>query len=667
MKKSLRSLRRDGSSVLNRDFSGGQRARSENSDQGIVRSRSRGTLDTRRKALLASRSEARSDTSSSPPKKSLSRDLCRSPPPTSPKTLAGKRALSPNLGISSDKANVANLGFSSIIKSPSHKVVEGGGSGISKRSIRSISPNLPRSTGVDVVAKIKKERLKRDAKRKINRNPLNEQATEKKEELDASVQRKRLAQPLARGDGSHSRRGSSSSNSSSSSSTSSENRNHGKQRGRNVGQRSRSLPNQYLPPGDGDSEDDGRLSYSREHCQNVSSINLHHPSDSGGSGSDGDGKYDIDENDDILLRSKSESTPILMGSISSSSIMMNRAKKAGQSGTKTAAAAVKPEESKLSLSASTDSLSLRATSQTTPKVTVPKMFRRSKSLRRRGLAKLKYFLNKGRRAGGAGKETESERTEGGERAELSDTEGQEKMKSKRKTLSTKRQSIANFFQHQKPAGDDDEEGKCGGEGTMSGDEEENSAVHSAAKRRSKEERKSSTSKARKAKAGPVDYHDKWTYKSIKRKGGDKGRVRHTTRMDPFNVKRALDPETWNSIRYMEGVVIETSDGIHGYYSIIICEDNIIFLPLSGKNFSSVVFRYVTQEDDVQGLGKSQEKLWNNRRVGLASLFQPGIIFIFSAHSALQSANNIIKIEIHSYIPPSNLSIIQTYSNKTLLT
>jgi hypothetical protein len=86
-------------------------------------------------------------------------------------------------------------------------------------------------------------------------------------------------------------------------------------------------------------------------------------------------------------------------------------------------------------------------------------------------------------------------------------------------------------------------------------------------------------------------NDFWSHNAVKLRGGDKGRVRNTVRLDPYNVKRALDPETWNSIRYMEGVVVESGNGkMHGYYSCIICEDRIIFLPLSGMKFTEVVFR-----------------------------------------------------------------------------
>jgi len=89
----------------------------------------------------------------------------------------------------------------------------------------------------------------------------------------------------------------------------------------------------------------------------------------------------------------------------------------------------------------------------------------------------------------------------------------------------------------------------------------------------------------------IAANDFWSHKAMKLTGGDKGRVRKTVRLDPYNIKRALDPETWNTIRYMEGVVVESGNGrVHGYYSCIICEDRIIFLPLSGVKFTEVVFR-----------------------------------------------------------------------------
>ena len=91
----------------------------------------------------------------------------------------------------------------------------------------------------------------------------------------------------------------------------------------------------------------------------------------------------------------------------------------------------------------------------------------------------------------------------------------------------------------------------------------------------------------------LNSHDQdfWTHKAVKSHGGDKARVRSTIRLDPFNIKRALDPETWNSIRHMEGVVVESGNGrIHGYYSCVVCEDRLIFLPLSGTGFAEVIFR-----------------------------------------------------------------------------
>ncbi|GMH51923.1 hypothetical protein TrST_g8221 [Triparma strigata] len=89
----------------------------------------------------------------------------------------------------------------------------------------------------------------------------------------------------------------------------------------------------------------------------------------------------------------------------------------------------------------------------------------------------------------------------------------------------------------------------------------------------------------------ADSQTYWTHKAVKSHGGDKARVRSTIRLDPFNVKRALDPETWETIRHMEGVVVESGNGkIHGYYSCVICEDRLIFLPLAKTGFADVVFR-----------------------------------------------------------------------------
>ncbi|GMH52002.1 hypothetical protein TL16_g01136 [Triparma laevis f. inornata] len=89
----------------------------------------------------------------------------------------------------------------------------------------------------------------------------------------------------------------------------------------------------------------------------------------------------------------------------------------------------------------------------------------------------------------------------------------------------------------------------------------------------------------------ADNQTYWTHKAIKSRGGDKARVRSTIRLDPFNVKRALDPETWETIRHMEGIVVESGNGkIHGYYSCVICEDRLIFLPLSKTGFVDVCFR-----------------------------------------------------------------------------
>jgi len=57
----------------------------------------------------------------------------------------------------------------------------------------------------------------------------------------------------------------------------------------------------------------------------------------------------------------------------------------------------------------------------------------------------------------------------------------------------------------------------------------------------------------------------WKFTKRKLKHGDKARMRHTIRLDPFNVRRALDPETWNSIRYMEGCVVEKNHGRVAYF------------------------------------------------------------------------------------------------------
>ena len=89
------------------------------------------------------------------------------------------------------------------------------------------------------------------------------------------------------------------------------------------------------------------------------------------------------------------------------------------------------------------------------------------------------------------------------------------------------------------------------------------------------------------------WQDYWTHRLAKHTGGDKSRVFNTARLDPFNVKRALDPETWGIIRYMENVVIQqvTEKGeIEGYFSCIICEDRIIFLPLCEPGLKKVMFR-----------------------------------------------------------------------------
>ena len=68
------------------------------------------------------------------------------------------------------------------------------------------------------------------------------------------------------------------------------------------------------------------------------------------------------------------------------------------------------------------------------------------------------------------------------------------------------------------------------------------------------------------------------------------RVRNTIRMDPFNVKRALDPDTWNIVRYMEGVAVQSDKGDMNYFSLVVCEDRLIFLPLAGANLGQVIFR-----------------------------------------------------------------------------
>mmetsp|Transcript_9551 Transcript_9551/g.19422 ORF Transcript_9551/g.19422 Transcript_9551/m.19422 type:complete len:1273 (+) Transcript_9551:135-3953(+) len=125
----------------------------------------------------------------------------------------------------------------------------------------------------------------------------------------------------------------------------------------------------------------------------------------------------------------------------------------------------------------------------------------------------------------------------------------------------------------------------------------------------------------------------WSHKAKKLHGGDKGRVRNTVRLDPYNIKRALDADTWETIRYMEGVVVESGNGnIYGYYSCIICEDRIIFLPLAGVKFTEVVFRefgvsghiIMVPAHEIMSCGymrgvENTGKLWENQDMNQRSL------------------------------------------------
>ena len=88
----------------------------------------------------------------------------------------------------------------------------------------------------------------------------------------------------------------------------------------------------------------------------------------------------------------------------------------------------------------------------------------------------------------------------------------------------------------------------------------------------------------------VENRDHWSYAEANKSTGDKSKVYHTIRMDPYNVRRALDPSLWPMIRYMEGVVIQRGKGHDGYYSMVVCEDRLMFLPLANPGFKGVTFR-----------------------------------------------------------------------------
>jgi len=85
----------------------------------------------------------------------------------------------------------------------------------------------------------------------------------------------------------------------------------------------------------------------------------------------------------------------------------------------------------------------------------------------------------------------------------------------------------------------------------------------------------------------------WKFTRRKLRHGDKSRMSHTIRLDEFNVRRALDPETWNSIIYMEGCVVDTEKG-EAYFALVVCEDRLIFLPLSATKKTKMIIREFSQ-------------------------------------------------------------------------